>query len=217
MPVFERNGISASSEQEWRSKARAASNSEHRRRRTRSVPTIAESQAADERHRVKLRADFPELTEAQINERVQARRGRIDAGHERILEQNEANRVASNEALKAKSLASHTAREFPLEKSTSIRHENLEMAHDREQARRREFERRLALSSTPFPFTQDEWIALCNRYDNKCLCCGSLDDLTIDHVHPVSRGGRNSIDNIQPLCRSCNSAKGTKHTDYRSA
>jgi len=99
---------------------------------------------------------------------------------------------------------------------SSIRHQNLDRAYEREQQQRREYERRLALSSTPFAFTQDEWIALCNQYDNRCLCCKASDDLTVDHVIPVSRGGRNSIDNIQPLCHSCNSSKRNKIIDYRS-
>jgi len=101
--------------------------------------------------------------------------------------------------------------------SSSIRHENLDRAYDRRRTRRAEYERHLALSSTPLRFTVAEWIGLCDGYGNKCLCCKQENlDLTIDHVIPVSRGGRDSIDNIQPLCRSCNSAKGSKIIDYRS-
>jgi 5-methylcytosine-specific restriction endonuclease McrA len=34
-------------------------------------------------------------------------------------------------------------------------------------------------------------------------------------VVPVSAGGANTIDNIQPLCGPCNSAKHTQTIDYR--
>jgi 5-methylcytosine-specific restriction endonuclease McrA len=39
--------------------------------------------------------------------------------------------------------------------------------------------------------------------------------LTEDHVVPLSLGGSNDIDNIQPLCKSCNSSKRGRHIDYR--
>lgn len=35
------------------------------------------------------------------------------------------------------------------------------------------------------------------------------DDLTADHIVPRAHGGTNSRDNVQVLCRACNSAKGS--------
>ena len=43
-----------------------------------------------------------------------------------------------------------------------------------------------------------------------CANCGSLDNITIDHVLPIARGGRHSIGNLQSLCGSCNFSKGKK-------
>ena len=63
--------------------------------------------------------------------------------------------------------------------------------------------------------TPEEWRELCERYDNKCLCCNEVKPLTVDHVIPLSKGGTNYIDNIQPLCKSCNCRKSTKTIDYR--
>lgn len=48
-----------------------------------------------------------------------------------------------------------------------------------------------------------------------CLACGSEDGLSLDHVIPIVRGGRNSIENMQVLCCRCNSSKGSKILDYR--
>lgn len=64
-------------------------------------------------------------------------------------------------------------------------------------------------------YTSAQWIALCDKYNNRCLCCGRKKKLTPDHVVPLSKGGSNSIDNIQPLCGPCNSRKHTKTIDFR--
>ena len=76
----------------------------------------------------------------------------------------------------------------------------------------RKYKRRGAIGKVKY----SDWVDLCNKYENKCLCCGSKKDkLTIDHVIPLILGGTNTIENIQPLCGSCNSKKGIKTTDYR--
>ncbi len=76
----------------------------------------------------------------------------------------------------------------------------------------RKYKRRSAVGKVSY----GEWVELCSKYENKCLCCGSKKKkLTIDHVIPLVLGGVNSIENIQPLCGSCNSKKGIKTTDYR--
>lgn len=77
--------------------------------------------------------------------------------------------------------------------------------------------RRLRIAASDEHFTQQEWNELCQQYDYCCAACGSDQDLTVDHIVPLSRFGSNSIDNIQPLCRSCNSRKGVRTIDYRRA
>lgn len=64
-------------------------------------------------------------------------------------------------------------------------------------------------------FTEEEWKAVCVKYNYTCLRCGKTGKMTPDHVVPLSKGGTSFIDNIQPLCRSCNSSKGDKIEDYR--
>jgi 5-methylcytosine-specific restriction endonuclease McrA len=64
-------------------------------------------------------------------------------------------------------------------------------------------------------FNQEEWMDICTYY-NKCLCCGSTNKpLTIDHIFPIVHGGLHVKENIQPLCRECNSKKGKNFIDYR--
>lgn len=68
-------------------------------------------------------------------------------------------------------------------------------------------------------YTLDEWELLRAKYNYACLKCGKREPeikLTADHVMPVSKLGSSNIDNIQPLCRSCNSAKGDRYIDFRT-
>lgn len=68
-------------------------------------------------------------------------------------------------------------------------------------------------------YTIQEWDILKVQYDYTCLCCGKREpeiQLTADHVIPVIKGGSSNIDNIQPLCKSCNSKKSSKIIDFRT-
>lgn len=40
-----------------------------------------------------------------------------------------------------------------------------------------------------------------------CFYCGLKEQITIDHVMPVSRNGKHSIGNLVAACKSCNSSK----------
>jgi len=55
--------------------------------------------------------------------------------------------------------------------------------------------------------TLQEWEDLKIEFDNKCAFCRQPKKLTKDHIIPLSESGTDYIDNIQPLCRNCNSKK----------
>ena len=52
-------------------------------------------------------------------------------------------------------------------------------------------------------------------YGFKCLSCGSNEALEVDHIKPVSSGGKTEFDNLQILCKKCNMEKGINLVDYR--
>lgn len=77
--------------------------------------------------------------------------------------------------------------------------------------RRKEREKNAGAAYTP-----NEWEELKQKYENKCLRCGSIENLVADHVISLYCGGSNTIDNIQPLCSLCNLWKGIKKVDFRT-
>ncbi len=55
---------------------------------------------------------------------------------------------------------------------------------------------------------QDVKIQVAARDGGRCRQCGSAQDLHFDHVIPWSKGGANTVQNIQILCGPCNRRKG---------
>ena len=63
--------------------------------------------------------------------------------------------------------------------------------------------------------TDKDWDELLKESNYKCLCCGSTQKLSLDHITPLHLGGDNTKENAQVLCHSCNSKKHTSIIDYR--
>lgn len=67
--------------------------------------------------------------------------------------------------------------------------------------------------------TFQEWMLLKKLCNYSCSCCGKTEielnkKLTEDHIIPLSAGGSDSIENIQPLCSFCNNTKHVKIIKY---
>ena len=61
--------------------------------------------------------------------------------------------------------------------------------------------------------TLGQWENLKAQYNWTCSCCKKQEPkikLTEDHIIPLSKGGSDNIENIQPLCMHCNAVKYTK-------
>jgi len=55
--------------------------------------------------------------------------------------------------------------------------------------------------------TEAQWVALQAAWCG-CAYCGTIGvPLQRDCVLPISRGGRYTLDNVVPACRSCNASK----------
>lgn len=88
-------------------------------------------------------------------------------------------------------------------------------ARHREDINRRTQARRARLAGAPGGHSVAHFRVVAKRYSDRCVRCGGQ-PVTEDHIVPLSRGGSDSIANIQPLCLPCNTSKGARHTiDYR--
>ena len=67
--------------------------------------------------------------------------------------------------------------------------------------------RKRRMEQVEHDLSADQWLALQEAWGG-CAYCGAEDTaLQRDCVMPISRGGRYTLDNIAPACRSCNASK----------
>lgn len=66
--------------------------------------------------------------------------------------------------------------------------------------------------------SKDQWLTLIEEFDGRCVICGCYPDPRPckDHIVPLYLGGSDGADNIQPVCRQCNTAKSFDCTDWAS-
>jgi 5-methylcytosine-specific restriction endonuclease McrA len=78
-------------------------------------------------------------------------------------------------------------------------------------------ERRARKLNAEGTYTMEEWETLKAVYNHRCPACSRGEpevELVRDHIRPLITGGTNYINNIQPLCRSCNAKKWSKEILY---
>ena len=59
--------------------------------------------------------------------------------------------------------------------------------------------------------TAEDWKDVLGEYNYSCAYCGDSETkLTVDHVVPISKGGKHTKDNVVPACVKCNATKSDK-------
>lgn len=76
--------------------------------------------------------------------------------------------------------------------------------------KRRDYARRKGAIVPHRPVTANDWLEIQARHNHRCAYCGKQTILTMDHVIPVSKGGKHVKENIVPACLSCNARKNNK-------
>ena len=64
--------------------------------------------------------------------------------------------------------------------------------------------------------TVDEWAAIVAEFGSRCVVCGCepVGGPCKDHILPIHMGGSDAADNLQPVCRECNTAKRADSTNW---
>ena len=90
------------------------------------------------------------------------------------------------------------------------------LANNLERHAKQQYLRRLKIKNNGvFSISKKE---LKKLYTLPCFYCGKFAPITLDHITPVSRGGRHSIGNLVSACRSCNSSKNDRFiTEWRKS
>jgi len=82
--------------------------------------------------------------------------------------------------------------------------------HRRILGRNRQAHRRARIARVLTTLTTQEWEAILEAAGHACIYCGSQEQLSQEHLTPISSGGPHTSENVAPACLPCNQSKGAK-------
>jgi 5-methylcytosine-specific restriction endonuclease McrA len=128
-------------------------------------------------------------------------------GYDRLCKR--CNYAANKKHRSKKSVKEHYARQQAAYRTSSNYRKWLQSPNGIAAIRRKKYKRRL-LEEHATEITTNTIVLLDEIFGNSCVYCQSEQDITYDHVIPLSLGGTNDLSNLVKACRSCNSSKHTK-------
>ena len=81
------------------------------------------------------------------------------------------------------------------------------MAVSRSRSARSARKRKRRMARVEHDLTDEQWAALMDAWGGCAYCGGDGAALQKDTMLPISRGGRYTLANVVPACRSCNASK----------
>lgn len=167
-----------------------------------------------EGHKGEMQAYLKAYHDLHRDELLEKGKAYREVNKDEIREKKRLYREANGVRIAEKKKAYHEAnREAICERSRSWYVNNREKAFENSRRRR-------AKVSSGDKIRQEEYEALFENQKGLCAYCGKVmltegnphhpDYCNIDHIYPISRGGKHEIANIVFACRECNSSKRAK-------
>jgi 5-methylcytosine-specific restriction endonuclease McrA len=140
-----------------------------------------------------------------------ANREKWAARHRAMTEKERARRKEQNQAYRARKAADGTLRRSQWKKNNP---EQARIAARIYASRRRAWVR----NTESGEISRKDVEKLHRRFDDICAYCHTAPATDLDHVIPLSRGGKHTIGNLLPACGRCNRSKGAKTvTEWRQS
>jgi 5-methylcytosine-specific restriction endonuclease McrA len=149
------------------------------------------------------------------SEKGQAKKIAYRQSYEMTEEQREKYRVANRYRAKEAKYKARTVRYYETAKGKAMKARKDNRYRLTEKGRfsksKVEIKRKHQIKAEHCTLTRSEWIEIKEAFRNQCCYCGKeLQRLEMDHVIPLSKGGRHTKSNVVPSCRTCNAKKGNR-------
>jgi 5-methylcytosine-specific restriction endonuclease McrA len=142
----------------------------------------------------------------RVKSREHSRRYRKD-NLEKIKEREKQYRKENKETLNEKS------RRYQKDNAEKIKERQRQWRKDNpEKVKAAKHKRRALKKSSPGHCTTEQLQARLDYHDNRCVYCGSAENIEVEHKIPLAKGGSNWPANLAPACGSCNRSKGDRLT-----
>lgn len=173
-----------------------------------------------EANREKIAEQKKAYHEANREKRAEYQKTYREANREKIAEYKKAYQEDNREKIAKYKKAHYEAnREEIEEKHKAYREANRELLAEKqrvynaanpEKARAHGHNRRARKRNAEGSHTAAQVSARFAAHGDSCVYCGSKEDLHVEHMKPLSKGGSNWASNIAPACAKCNLSKNDK-------
>jgi len=107
-------------------------------------------------------------------------------------------------------IAKKSKQYYETNKESTLEHIKLYKRENKDAVNRLKHRREARKRKLPHTLTSLQWENIKLNFGNTCAYCGESKKLTIEHFIPLSKMGELTVDNVLPICLSCNCSRGNR-------